>query len=198
MQSCVRRFERQIPAIVLTGDISTQTCAPSPAEHCTHFDKPVEAAGLLRAVAHLLDSLRNDDPARRTEAHPVEGPFLDNSLRGRRRRDYTRDASRDARPHTAGLSRRFASCEAFLARADAAEARDVCLSTRMLPGMDGFELLSQLSVGKSALASIMITGNGDVSMAVRAMQAGAVGFSREAVRSCGTSGQRYPCVGTKD
>ena len=48
------KFERQIPAVVLTGDISTQTLRAIAGLGCTHLDKPVEAAELLRTVAHLL------------------------------------------------------------------------------------------------------------------------------------------------
>jgi len=45
-----------------------------------------------------------------------------------------------------------------------------------IPGMSGLELLEQLKVQKSSLPVIIITGHGDISMAVRAMKAGAVDF----------------------
>ena len=48
------KFQRVIPAIVLTGDISTQTLRAIAALGCTHLDKPVETKELLRAVANLL------------------------------------------------------------------------------------------------------------------------------------------------
>ena len=55
--------------------------------------------------------------------------------------------------------------------------REGCLVIdAVLPGMDGFELLARLKADKMTLPSIMITGHGDVSMAVKAMQAGASDF----------------------
>ncbi len=45
-----------------------------------------------------------------------------------------------------------------------------------LPGMSGLELLEQLKTQKSHIPVIIITGYGDIQMAVRAMKAGAVDF----------------------
>lgn len=45
-----------------------------------------------------------------------------------------------------------------------------------LPGMSGLELLEHLKQEKSHLPVIIITGHGDIQMAVRAMKAGAVDF----------------------
>ena len=45
-----------------------------------------------------------------------------------------------------------------------------------LPGMSGVELLQHLSHARRRLPAIMITGNGDVPMAVQAMKAGALDF----------------------
>lgn len=45
-----------------------------------------------------------------------------------------------------------------------------------LPGMSGLELLEHLKLQKNRLPVIIITGYGDVQMAVRAMKAGAVDF----------------------
>jgi two-component system, LuxR family, response regulator FixJ len=45
-----------------------------------------------------------------------------------------------------------------------------------LPGMSGLELLEHLKAQKSSIPVIIITGYGDIQMAVRAMKAGAVDF----------------------
>lgn len=45
-----------------------------------------------------------------------------------------------------------------------------------LPGMSGLELLEQLKAQRSNIPVIIITGHGDIQMAVRAMKAGAVDF----------------------
>jgi len=45
-----------------------------------------------------------------------------------------------------------------------------------MPGMGGIELLQRLSRSSHRLPAILITGNGDVPMAVQAMKAGALDF----------------------
>lgn len=45
-----------------------------------------------------------------------------------------------------------------------------------LPGMSGLELLEHLKLNKSRIPVIIITGHGDIQMAVRAMKAGALDF----------------------
>ena len=45
-----------------------------------------------------------------------------------------------------------------------------------MPGMSGLELLDQLTIHKKSLPVILLTGHGDIPMAVRAMKSGAVDF----------------------
>lgn len=69
----------------------------------------------------------------------------------------------------------FESAGAFLA--SGADSRRGCLVTDIrMPDMDGLELQEELVRRKSALPVIVITGHGDVPLAVRAMRAGAVDF----------------------
>ncbi len=69
----------------------------------------------------------------------------------------------------------FASATAFLA-GDAC-AQPGCLITDIrMPGMDGIELQEELKKRNCALPVIVITGHGDVPLAVRAMKAGAGDF----------------------
>ena len=69
----------------------------------------------------------------------------------------------------------YASSEAFL-DAYRPGGKGCLLIDAYLPGMDGFELLQTLRQRGMQLPSIMITGKSDVSMAVRAMRAGASDF----------------------
>lgn len=54
--------------------------------------------------------------------------------------------------------------------------RGIVLSDIRMPGMDGMELLKRLHAVDSALPVILITGHGDVQMAVDAMRIGAYDF----------------------
>lgn len=72
-------------------------------------------------------------------------------------------------------SQAFASAEAFLETADLQSGACVLLDIR-LPGLSGLELLKRLAERRSNVAVIMITGHGDVPMAVEAMKDGAFHF----------------------
>lgn len=59
----------------------------------------------------------------------------------------------------------------------AAEIRNGCLITDLrMPDMDGVELLRRLRDSDTLLPAIVITGHGDVQMAVEAMKSGAIDF----------------------
>jgi two-component system response regulator FixJ len=77
---------------------------------------------------------------------------------------------------TAGFTVRLhESATAFLAAA--ASIREACLVTDLrMPDMSGVDLLRQLQARKIRLPAIVITGHGDVPMAVEAMKAGALDF----------------------
>lgn len=69
----------------------------------------------------------------------------------------------------------FPSAEAFLAAEGLEFPACVLLDVR-LPGISGIELLRRLKEGGRAPLVVMITGHGDVPMAVAAMRAGAFHF----------------------
>ena len=71
--------------------------------------------------------------------------------------------------------RLYDSATAFLA--GFASVKGGCLITDMrMPGMTGLELLHALKAKACSLPAIVITGHGDVALAVEAMKAGAVDF----------------------
>lgn len=76
----------------------------------------------------------------------------------------------------AGLAvRAYASAEALLAAWVPGQATVVVSDVR-LPGMDGLALLERLLLDDPSLPVVLVTGHGDVAMAVRAMRIGAYDF----------------------
>jgi PAS domain S-box-containing protein len=76
----------------------------------------------------------------------------------------------------------YASCEEFLT-AYRPGGEGCLLVDALLPGMSGVELLRQLKASGHQLPSIMITGSGEVQIAVEAMKAGASDFIEKPVSS---------------
>lgn len=73
------------------------------------------------------------------------------------------------------VTQSFASGEAFLARMPDADSGCVLLDLTM-PGMNGLEVLRQLHAIDSRFETILLTGQGDIAVAVEAMKAGAIDF----------------------
>lgn len=71
--------------------------------------------------------------------------------------------------------RTYSRAEELLARGSAIEPGCIVSDVRM-PGMDGLTLLRRVRASGSTIPLLLITGHGDVSMAVMAMKAGAVDF----------------------
>lgn len=69
----------------------------------------------------------------------------------------------------------YDTADSFLARAGA-ETLSCVISDIRMPGMNGIELVSKLKGEGASCAIILITGHGDVALAVEAMKAGAADF----------------------
>ena len=72
-------------------------------------------------------------------------------------------------------TRSFASGEAFLETLAQLEAGCVLLDLNM-PGMNGLEVLRRLQAIDGRFETILLTGQGDIGVAVEAMKAGAIDF----------------------
>lgn len=71
--------------------------------------------------------------------------------------------------------RAYTRAEELLARGAAIEPGCIVSDVRM-PGMDGLTLLRRLRASGQTMPLMLITGHGDISMAVTAMKAGAIDF----------------------
>ena len=169
-------LRRDIPVIVLTGDISTETLRDIAQQNCLQLHKPVKAEHLTRAIQRLIPERRSVPPAAHaadpnlTVIHVVD----DDSNIGQAIRQIFEEEGRAVVT--------YASSEAFL-DGYRPGGRGCLLIDAYLPGMDGFELLQTLRQRGLQLPSIMITGKSDVSMAVRAMRAGASDFIEKPIGS---------------
>jgi two-component system CheB/CheR fusion protein len=92
-----------------------------------------------------------------------------------------REAMRDLLQEDGRTVETYASSEAFLAAYR--PGREGCLLVdAQMPGMSGLALLQRLHSEGNRLPAIMITGQGDVPMAVEAMKAGAADFIEKPIR----------------
>jgi two-component system, chemotaxis family, CheB/CheR fusion protein len=189
-----RALHREIPAIILTGDISTGTLQKIVQEGCSHLNKPADAEELTRLVMTSLAAQRghagskfetqpkastNKLPTVKFTAEPTGDPSLPTVFV-----IDDDDALRAAIGELLALDGRvvetYSSCETFLT--NYRPARKGCLVVdAQMQGMGGLALLERLRHEGTELPAIMITGYGDVPTAVRAMKAGAVDFIEKPV-----------------
>ena len=165
----------QLPFIILTGDISTETLRDIALHDCVHLNKPVKLTELTRAIEKLL--------AKPLDPQLVGALRAANTLRapGGPRiivvddDDLVREAIRAVLEDNGRAVNTYASCEAFL-DAFHPDKSECLLIDAYLPGLSGLELLEKLRDEGHHVPAIMITGNADVPMAVKAMKAGALDF----------------------
>ena len=169
-----RDLDLQIPCIVLTGDVSTEALRDIALHDCVQFNKPVKMRELTSAIDKLLSRPPEALPTRdsRPEAfHEARKPkvfVVDDD-------DQVRAAIGVVLEDEGRVVEGYSSCEAFL-RAFRPEKGACLLIDAYLTGMTGLELLQKLREDGRHLPAIMITGDSDVSMAVKAMKAGAADF----------------------
>jgi two-component system CheB/CheR fusion protein len=154
-----------IKAIILSGDISTTTLREIARAGRAYLGKPVTASALISLIEELL---AEPEPAVQADDRPPTIFVIDDD-------STVREALRDLLEADGKAVEAFDSCEAFLDVYRPGRRGCLVVDAR-LPGMDGLELLQRLQGERHRLPAIMITGHGDVPMAVRAMKAGAVDF----------------------
>jgi len=165
-----------LPAIILTGDITPETKAKIDREDCIQLGKPVVSQELVLAIEQscsrwvplsspigtaatagdvAMTYIVDDDPDIRTTI-----------------REFLEDQGRNAQD--------FESAEAFLAAYHPAGAGCLLVDAHM-PGMSGVGLLGELRARGDHLPVILMTGHGDIGLAVDAMRAGACDFIEKPV-----------------
>ncbi|MGD0102678.1 MAG: chemotaxis protein CheB [Rhodopila sp.] len=181
-------LHRAVPAIILTGDISTRTSSSIALEGCERLSKPMKLKDLTEAIQRMLplsQATAEWRVPRVAETPDGSGPSVifvvddDDGIRAAIRAVLEDDGREVAD---------FATCEEFLEVYR--PGREACLVIdAYLPGMNGLALLGRLHDAGHRLPAIMITGSSDVPMAVKAMKAGASDFiekpiSRSELLSC--------------
>jgi two-component system, chemotaxis family, CheB/CheR fusion protein len=172
------QLQHVIPAIILTGDISTDSLRKIARHGCVHLNKPIRAPELMRLAQRLLAEPRvaahEDALPLRTEDGRLPTIFVVDD-------DSTiREAMRDLLQENGYAVEMFADGPAFF-EAYRPGWEGCVLVDALMPGMSGIELIERLKSEGHELPAIVITGNGAVPMAVRAMKAGAVDFIEKPV-----------------
>ena len=176
LQAAHRLRERipGLPVIVLTGDIRAETVRDIAMQGCVHLSKPVRPHALAQAIHDIGQTPPAPRPADTAAGAPVIFVVDDDA--------GIRAALRGVLEANGSVVEDYAGGAAFLAAYR--PGREACLVVdAAMPGMDGFELLRRLGEAGTRLPAIMITGRGDVTMAVRAMKAGALDFIEKPVRA---------------
>ena len=155
---------RALPAIILTGDTSNTTLRAVAAAGCVFLSKPVGLAELRQAILRVSTA-----PA---AGQPIMIVVDDD--------DDVRGALIEVLEADGRIVAGFPSSEAFL-RAFSPGSPACLLVDAVLPGMSGIDLLEKLRTDGHSMPAIVITGQSDVPMAIRAMKAGASDFIEKPV-----------------
>ena len=168
------QVRRELPAIVLTGDISTASLREIATQGRSHLTKPVRAAELCELVQTLLRS-----------AKPTVKATLPVLLEAKNGAEIStiyvidddaaiREIIRELLQGHGYRVEIFAGGTEFI---DAYRSQRGCvLVDALMPGMSGLEVIAKLRAAGHAIPAIILTGHGDIGMAVKAMKAGAVDF----------------------
>lgn len=167
-------LRRNVPALILTGDISSKALKAFAQNDIPYLHKPAK----LKDVMQVVDALA----VRQTGERSAHGSETENIQPTTGRRVEVIDDEPDIRDSLRALFEgegwvvgTYASAEAYLA--DYKPDRSGCLLVdAYLPGMVGLELLRLLKERQHRFPVIVITGHSDVRMAIDAMRFGAADF----------------------
>ena len=173
---------REIPAVILTGDISTDTMREIARRGCVQRNKPVKAEELTHLIRSLLtEPWQPTVQARSPPEADTKRDMLQRTIFVVDDEGSVREAMRGLLQEEGWLVEVYSSGEAFLEAYDPSREGCLVVDARM-PRMSGLDLLEQLKSAGSAPPAIMITGHADIRLAVRAMKAGAMAFLEKPVQ----------------
>jgi two-component system CheB/CheR fusion protein len=172
---------RELPGVILTGDISTDTMREITQRGCVQRYRPVRAEEL----AHLIQSLLAESRTPTVQVGPAQAESKDDILRPT---IFVVDDEMSVREAMRGMLQEegwsvevYSSGEAFLEAYRPGCEGCLVVDARM-PRMSGLELLERLRVEDGSPPAIMITAHADIRLAVRAMKAGAMAFLEKPVQ----------------
>ncbi|MFY9952587.1 MAG: response regulator [Bradyrhizobium sp.] len=168
----------EIPAVILTGDISTDTMREITQRGCVQRYKPVRAEELTHLIQSLLAESRQ--PTMRADPSP-QADMLRPTIFVVDDESPVREAMRELLQGEGWAVEVYSSGEAFLEAYRTGREGCLVVDARM-PRMGGLELLERLKAEDGSLPAIMITAHADVRLAVRAMKAGAMAFLEKPVQ----------------
>ena len=168
----------EIPAVILTGDISTDTMREITQRGCVQRYKPVRAEELTHLIQSLLAESRQ--PTMRADPSP-QADMLRPTIFVVDDESPVREAMRELLQGEGWAVEVYSSGEAFLEAYRPGREGCLVVDARM-PRMGGLELLERLKAEDGSLPAIMITAHADVRLAVRAMKAGAMAFLEKPVQ----------------
>ena len=173
---------REIPALILTGDVSTDAIRQIARGRCAQRNKPVRAEELTHLIQSLLAESKQP-PVRSDSRHQGE-----TKADVRQPTIFVVDDDESVRKAMRGLLQDegwsvevYSSGEAFL---DAYRpGREGCLVVdALMPRMSGVDLVERLTIEGGRPPVVMVTGQADIRLAVRAMKAGAIAFLEKPVQ----------------
>jgi two-component system CheB/CheR fusion protein len=169
-----------IPAIILTGETSAAIIREITRHGCVPLSKPVKTSELLDQLQTLLAERRAPAPqpsARPPSSQPTDGRptihVIDDD-------PPLREAMRDLLEENGWGVELYVTAETFV-ESYGPDVKGCLLVDARLPGMGGLELLKWLRRQEHRVPAVMMTGYGDVSIAVEAMKAGAADFIEKPV-----------------
>jgi len=172
---------RPFPGIILTGDIATEVLRKVISAGCEYLYKPVNVDLLTARIVQLVSAAQ---PARSPALFhevPASGGLNDGLTIYVVDDDAVLLASMREMLMNRGYSvETYTGSEAFLS-AFGSGGRGVLVVDSVMPGLSGIDLLKRLKEDNHDLPAIMITGHGDITMAIDAMKAGVMDFIEKPV-----------------